>query len=180
MEERMIDTKWRSTVEIIGDYLNDAPVNFDMMASALFIRVYYTDQLPKHVFGKITKDPRSASGHSIYINSTYPRTRQRFTLAHLIAHYTLHRDLFDSELIEYDEDLYDKEIMESNRNTRYNNCLSKRYETQANTYAVSMIMPAKLMKEKFSFVKDEATMAAVFEVTPEAAKIRMKSVYKNN
>jgi Zn-dependent peptidase ImmA (M78 family) len=57
--------------------------------------------MPLDVAGKIVRvDAGSPSGYSIYINSSDPPRRQRFTLAHEIDHFVRHRDLLGDGLID--------------------------------------------------------------------------------
>ena len=75
------------------------PVNVTAVANSLGIAVFTTD-FPSNISGMLIKNikfeypkeiPISPSGWSILINSHESLTRQRFTIAHEIGHFVMHR-----------------------------------------------------------------------------------------
>lgn len=154
--------EWRTSVEIVGDFLKSAPVDLPGMADALKIPVTIDSSLPDDVSGKIEKDRAAPSGFRITINGRHHPNRQRFTLAHEIAHFVLHRDLIGDGITD---------------SGLYRSALRSDLETQANRYAADLIMPAALVRRKFrEGVKSYSEMANAFQVSSEVAQIRMKSV----
>ena len=90
--------------------------------------------LGNEIAGQIVRDSwrngnTGRSGFTIYINSDQHPNRQRFTLAHEIAHYILHRDLIEDGLID---------------DTMYRSSLSNFYETQANRMAADYFNANKI------------------------------------
>ena len=86
---------------IIARHTQDAPVNVSAIARDLGLNVYSDAQMPPDIAGKIVRGGSgSPSGYSIYINASDPERRRRFTLAHEIAHFVLHRDLIGDGLID--------------------------------------------------------------------------------
>jgi predicted transcriptional regulator len=150
----------KAPIEIVDPFLDRAPVDLDAMARALGMEVRRDRTLPDDVSGKIE---RSGSGYRIALNGRHGVRRQRFTLAHEIAHYVLHRDLIGDGVT--DSAMY--------RSAH----LSDDVESQANRYAADLLMPAKLVRAAWrEGVVSFADMAARFDVSMDAAAIRMRDL----
>lgn len=148
---------------------NDGSIDVTKLANDMNISVYgyaFDDNLS----GAVTK-PEDGTV-AIYINDKDPLTRQRFSIAHELAHYVLHQDILDKEGIIH-RDKYDK---------------SKR-EEEANRFAEEILMPEKLVK---SYLEDqdvsfETTITAriidalsrKFKVSNYVAIIRLRNLSYN-
>lgn len=148
-------------IEVVGRFLDSAPVDLDGMAAALGLEVVHHPSLPDDVSGKIE---RAGGGYRITVNARHSATRQRFTLAHEIAHYVLHRDLIGDGIV--DNAMY--------RSTR----LSSEFETQANRFAADILMPAALLRRVYrkEGVRDLVTLMERFGVSEQAMRIRLNSL----
>src|SRR5690348_7730596 len=106
---------------VIARHQQSAPVDVDAIANDLGLKVYRTDLGPE-VFGILKRDSSRGgwSGYAVWVNGKNHPNRQRFTLAHEIAHFVLHRDLIEDGIID---------------DTQYRSSLSGEYETQANKLA---------------------------------------------
>ncbi len=147
--------------EVIANYQNNAPVDVVMIAQEIGIRVWEMHHLPNGVSGQIWKDPMNGgtSGFSIGVRATEPLERKRFTIAHELAHYILHRSRLDGGLFE--------DVM-------YRSSLSSREETQANQMAADILMPFKLISKLVD--EGERTLEGLarrLEVSLPALKIRL-------
>jgi len=147
---------------VIAEHQKTAPVNVESLARALGLKVYRA-RLEDGVYGKLIRDSEhgGTSGYSIYVNTFDAPVRQRFTIAHEIAHFVLHRDLIDSEIV-------DRQMYRSN--------LGNVYETQANRLAADILMPASLVRKEFQACRDAASLARRFDVSAEAMEIRLQSL----
>ncbi|NKE43640.1 ImmA/IrrE family metallo-endopeptidase [Roseomonas frigidaquae] len=147
-------------IQIVGRYLEDIPVDLDAMADDLGLEVRYVDNLSDDVSGKIE---RTRGGYRVTVNASHPRRRQRFTLAHEIAHFIMHRDLIGDGIVD---------------NAMYRSAgLSDEIERQANRYAADILMPAAAVRRLYrQNVKSFAAMANAFDVSAEAAQVRMKDL----
>jgi len=76
------------TRKIIDDFLKEYPVRLGALAKALGVRVLVST-LPRGVSGQIGQEDGQ---FVIKINRHEAKYRQRFTLAHEIAHFLLHQD----------------------------------------------------------------------------------------
>ena len=122
----------QSPFAVFARYGEDAPVDLDAIARDLAIPVSYLN-LGSDVAGQIMRDSRKSpkSGFVIWVNVTQHPNRQRFTLAHELAHFTLHRDLIESGLVD---------------DTMYRSTIGGHFETQANRLAAEILMPTRLIK----------------------------------
>jgi len=147
--------------EIIAKYQVIAPVDVVSIAQEIGIRVWEKKSLPEGVSGQIWEDPVNGgpSGFSIGVRTTEPLERKRFTVAHELAHYILHRSRLDGGLFE--------DVM-------YRGGLSSREETQANQMAADILMPFPLINKLVD--QGETTiekLAKRLQVSLPALKIRL-------
>lgn len=153
----------RAEREILDPFLGDAPVRLSALASALGLRVI-SAPLPSGISGEIRPDPETRAGFSIRVNKNDPARRQRFTVAHEIGHYLLHRD-------EIGDGITDDVL--------YRSSLSDSREAQANRLAADLLMPDQLIafwKDKAASLGEEnvvSFLADKFNVSTAAMKIRL-------
>ena len=150
---------YNSPVERMVEYTQSAPVNLDGMAKAMGLKVTESPGLPDDVLGKIEREGQS---YRITINAHHAPRRKRFTLAHEIAHYILHRSLIGDGVTDAG---------------MYRSRLSDNTERQANNMAAGLLMPAPLMERAYrEGVRSIDAMADLFNVSKESASIRMRSL----
>lgn len=113
------------------------------------------------IAGQLMPDRKSPSGYTALINSDDAITRQKFTLAHEIAHFVLHRDLITDGVID---------------DTMYRSELGNKLETQANQLAADIIMPIRLVKKALFQTNDPKNLARMFQVSEQAMKIRLNGI----
>lgn len=124
-------------LEILRRFTARAPVDVEGIARALGLDVYrstFGDQIS----GMIKKN--SDGRYSILVNANDSPERQRFTIAHEIAHYLYHRDLIGDGVA--DSPAYRAPNPEVYGSTR----LQQRHETQANQFAANILMPLELIR----------------------------------
>lgn len=149
--------------EIIQRYMNDVPVKLGAMAQELGIDVKLSS-LPMNVSGQISK---TENGYEIKINRHESRQRQRFTLAHEIAHFLLHKDAIEG----LGGTLKD--------NVLYRSGAPETIEYEANRLAAFIVMPENVLKEAYSRFGENLSEGAVehlaeqFGVSKAAMEIRM-------
>lgn len=149
--------------EKLERFRESAPVQLTAMATALGIPVYIST-MPPSISGLIEPDETSSSGFRIRLNRHEIAERQRFTLAHEIAHFILHRSLIGSGVVD---------------DTMYRSALSTRREVEANKMAAELCMPQHLIREereKRRHLSDESLvdeLARLFKVSRQAMRIRL-------
>lgn len=122
----------------------------------------YSANLAANVSGIIVKDSAygTKSGFVIFVDSGESPARQRFTAAHEIGHYVLHKHLIGDR----HEDNY---LLRSSG-------ISNRQEREANEFAADLLMPRDLIEKA---LKDGYTsvdkLSALFQVSKIAMGIRL-------
>lgn len=151
-------------LEIVRDYIRSgAPVRVGELAAALGLRVTRTPNLPSNVSGLI-RPAETKSGFEVLVNKYESQARQRFTVAHEIAHYLLHRNDIGAGVVD--------SIM-------YRSSLSSKKEVEANRLAAAIVMPAFALSERLQSLGclDEPgvveELAAIFKVAEPAMRMRL-------
>lgn len=105
---------------------------------------------------------RNINGGSKYVislNAADSLNRQRFTLAHEIAHYIKHRHIMEGGLRD---------------NRMYRSHLPESLEWEANRYAAGLLMPLSAMRKLYGEgLREPADFASRLQVSEEAASIRL-------
>jgi hypothetical protein len=145
---------------IIRRFQNSTPVDVTKISEALGLRVWESDDLPNGISGKIMRDPVNGGPEkfSIVVRASDPFVRKRFTVAHELAHYVLHRNLIGSELSD---------------DVLYRSGLTTRQEAQANGLAADILMPKHLINQTITFEVNPDKLAKQFQVSTQAMRIRL-------
>jgi Zn-dependent peptidase ImmA (M78 family) len=107
----------------------------------------------------------------IGVNSSHHPNRQRFTIAHELAHYFLHKGLRVH---------IDKEFWVNWRDDESSKAV-KWEEIQANQFAAELLMPTKFLKRDIDKLKRLDThttqfLANKYKVSPQAMRIRLTNI----
>nr|WP_281414910.1 ImmA/IrrE family metallo-endopeptidase [Aurantimonas sp. DM33-3] len=140
------------------------PVNPESILTALGVR-FSTAEMPEGASGDIRR--RRSGEYEVRVNAREGLQRRRFTAAHELAHYLLHRDLIDEH--GHLDRLY--EVRASNPSEP----LSPEHEVQANKLAAQILMPATQVKRYYG-MEGLNELAARFQVSPAAMRIRLKAL----
>ena len=149
--------------EIVRRFTSNIPVKVGELATELGLKVTRTP-LPSKISGLIQPSTEGRAGFEIRVNKYEVPDRQRFTVAHEIAHYLLHRDEIGSGVVD--------SIM-------YRSTLTSRKETEANRLAADIVMPAKAVSAEFQRFGGRSTeevveeLANIFRVSVSAMKVRL-------
>jgi Zn-dependent peptidase ImmA (M78 family) len=107
----------------------------------------------------------------IVVNASHHPNRQRFTLAHELAHHVLHRDYL-TENVHVDTTVL-------TRNER-SSTGADRKEVEANAFAAELLMPQPQLRRLGKVdVNDDvklADLARTFKVSPTAMAIRLENL----
>lgn len=147
---------------IIARHQERAPVDVQAIATALGLSVF-EDDLVEGVSGILRKDVHGGtSGYSILVNRQHPTNRKRFTVAHEIAHFVLHRDALTNDLIE--DEFY--------------RALSNKLEWEANDFAADILMPWSLINRlSDKGIRSLPELATALGVSKQAIAIRLGLPY---
>ncbi len=150
---------------LILKHQTHAPVWVVPIANQMGIQVRKAKRWPDSVSGLIRKEAPTDSRftHTIWTNSGHALTRRRFTIAHEIAHFVLHRHLIGDGI--QDDALYRSE-------------LSNTLEWQANHFAAEILMPWHLIDRAMNEgVTSIAGLAEKFKVSESAMHVRLGVPY---
>jgi len=157
----------KSEMLIVARHLKKAPVDLEAIFNDLGID--YEELWMDDESGSIT---RNGDRFTITVNALESENRRRFTAAHELAHYLLHRDLMG-----------DGQKMNRHVDTLYGggeqagDVLFKReHEVQANRIAAQIVMPKALVESKFAEINDPEALAKEFGVSKAAMEIRLKTL----
>jgi hypothetical protein len=155
-------TDWNdwSPSEIIKYFTQEPPVNVTALAEALGLNVQ--EKPFPDISGMLMPDPENGgpSGYSIVVNSEDSETRKRFTIAHEIAHFLLHRN---------------KDTKAFTDNIKYRSPgVSDEREAQANRLAADILMPRRLIRKLLDEgITQPNDLAKKLCVSPMAMEIRL-------
>ena len=150
--------------KIVAKHLSSLPVAVGALAKDLGLKVR-SSTLPAGTSGEIRPDPDNEDSYLIRVSRHEVKHRQRFTVAHEISHFLLHRDLIENGIVD---------------NVLYRSKLSNAVEAEANRLAAEIIMPAGALKHWLSQVfpagvnkSDVKYIAKFLKVSEQAASIRL-------
>ncbi|MBF9059104.1 ImmA/IrrE family metallo-endopeptidase [Rhodobacterales bacterium HKCCSP123] len=125
--------------------------------------------LPAGISGMLERDRGS---FLVTINALDPDTRQRFTLAHELGHYMLHRHLVGDGLDD------DRAYRSTEAGKYHNTLIGPKEETEANKFAANLLMPREaIMRERDRLGDNVVEMARLFGVSEQAMSIRLGQPY---
>lgn len=151
--------------EIVGRHMDEIPVKLGALARELGVSVKLSTMKPG-ISGHIRQEDGT---YVIRINRHETRERQRFTLAHEIAHFLLHRD----EIDRLEEGIVD--------NVLYRSGAPEQKEYEANRLAADLIMPRAAVHAEMEAlgapISEEVIdrMADIFEVSKAAMEVRLSA-----
>lgn len=154
---------------LINRFRKSAPVDVEGLALALGLRVDRVP-LPEDISGMI--EPYR-DGYRIVVNSDHADTRQRFTLAHELGHFMLHRHLIKSGLGD------DRAYRSADTGQYRNTLVGRPQETEANRFAAALLMPTEQIERiKAEGVNDPSVLARRLGVSEHAMHIRLGISYQ--
>ena len=149
--------------DTIRTFQSEAPVKLSALAREMGLDLK-ASTLGVGISGEIRPIEGAEDRYLIKVNRHDPARRQRFTVAHEIAHYLLHRDQIGSGLRD---------------DVLYRSSLSDAREAEANRLAADILMPQALVKEwlenaRLLRIDDVVSyLADRFEVSEASMKIRL-------
>lgn len=159
--------EWKTLPEPVKELIlaeqKTLPVKLGRIAAALGLDVKIAT-LEIGISGEIFPHPERERGFKIRINKHEVTTRQRFTLAHEIAHFLLHRSLIGNGIVD---------------NILFRSRLSNTNEAEANRLAADILMPRAAIKEwkvqnpNVGKTDSVVPLATMFGVSEDALKIRI-------
>ncbi|TXJ55629.1 ImmA/IrrE family metallo-endopeptidase [Brachyspira aalborgi] len=145
----------KEDIKIIKDNQKSCPIRITAITEEYGIDVYNLS-MSSNISGAIIKE---GDKYVIYVNDKHTPNRQRFTIAHEIAHYILHKEKIGDNLTD---------------NAMYRSKLSNVFERQANILASEILMPVNFVMQFIEENKSVSEMASLFKVSEGAMRIRLR------
>ena len=152
----------------------EIPVPVEKIAKSLGARVRFSpldDELSGFVF---IKDGVPIIG----VNSLHHSNRQRFTIAHEIAHLQLHPDYITSEV--HVDKRFAESVLKRDTSSATGN---EKLEVEANQFAAALLMPANILNELLEAspidIEDESSIdewSKEFNVSKAALQYRIRNL----
>ncbi len=141
--------------KIIRRFQKKAPIRIFSLTRALGLEIY-KHEFPDNISGCIEREDDGS--YVIFTNEYHSLNRRRFTVAHELAHYLLHRGLIENGVVD---------------DTLFRSNLSGSLEREANNYAAELLMPGHLILETIEEGIDSIKeLADKFQVSEAAMSIR--------
>lgn len=158
-----MNTSMLSLNQIIEEYKDNIPVPILEIAQKLNLKVFNTNSLKEKESGLIRVEDNA---YVIYVNESHSSKRKRFTIAHEIIHFLLHKDFIDESYI-----TPSKQPIMSAENINLTVDEQQR-EVEANKFAAKLLMPEEQFKKVWMESDSIEAVSNIFQVSVSAAAIR--------
>jgi Zn-dependent peptidase ImmA (M78 family) len=140
----------------------ELPINVNKVAQILGVSVKYVNYKDPHI-AKTVSGSFVRSRNLILVNANEIGYRRRFTLAHELGHFALHKDI-DGDILYRSDNIIDSDGLDQE---------SKDREVEANCFAAALLMPRQVVNllNDLNFKVEE--MARMFDVSPSAMQYRL-------
>lgn len=148
---------------IVEKYISDIPVRLNALAKELGVKVKVSS-LGSDISGQIQ---RIDGVYVIKLNRYESPLRQRFTLAHELSHFLLHRRIID----QHEGGISD--------NVLYRSGVPENIEYEANRLAADLLMPRESLNDELlamvdmDFDNKVDTLSKKYQASREAIRIRL-------
>lgn len=132
------------------------PIDLNIILGKYQLTPQYINFSDQNIAGAFDRGARC-----IYINSTDPKTRRTFTIAHELGHYFLHQDV-------------DKDVLFRERPPRDSHERREHIETEADLFAAQLLMPEETIRIFWPFAESIQQLADIFAVSYIAMKTRLQ------
>ena len=158
-------------LDVIRAHLGPSSTDVHSIFRELGIR-YTEAPLPRGVSGYLEFDGKT---YSVVVNASDSEQRRRFTAAHELGHFVLHRDLLsDGDRVhrKHTDKLYGSASEDNSPDP-----FEPKHEVQANRFAADVLMPRSHIARMYDRDKDNyGELAGRFKVSQEAMKIRLANL----
>lgn len=160
-ELRNLDRGFLATLE---EYQDVAPIRLTDLAKAFGVPIKAATLAPG-ISGEIR--PSESGGFVIKVNRHDPKRRQRFSVAHELSHFLLHRDQIGDGITD---------------DVLYRSSLSDWREAEANRLAADILMPDALVRQQIEAAHEKGVgdivlyLADEFAVSEAAMRIKLENL----
>jgi len=158
-----------NVLEKIKSFQYDAPINVEGLIESFGISLDRKANLHADIAGQIERIDDQHFRISVNANDHY--YRRRFTMAHELGHYLMHKDLLGAGTDD------NRAYRSVDAGKFHNTNITPQHETEANRFAANLLMPAHLVKRYFYEADgDLEKLSKRFQVSSEAMKHRLASL----
>jgi Zn-dependent peptidase ImmA (M78 family) len=144
------------------------PVNLERLCKALGVKLK-ADKLDPQIAGQLEHTGNNEYTISYNEADSGYIYRRRFTIAHEIGHFVLHKHLIG-------DGIDDNKAYRSVDVGLFNNCnIKPHHEAEANRFAAALLMPENLLKQDCKDL-DLSALVNKYKVSEPAMNIRLKSL----
>lgn len=165
---------------LLRTYKSERPVRVEALIRNLGIDLEPSAQLDGGISGHIQRRPDGT--YVIRTNGNEHEYRRRFTMAHELGHWVLHRSILDRAGGINDTTMYRTDPTEP----LYNSHIHLIHEQQANSFAANLLMPDQLVRDVWMEESERTnhpeqvptltTMHRAFQVSPSAMRWRLRNL----
>ncbi|ESZ28012.1 ImmA/IrrE family metallo-endopeptidase [Mesorhizobium sp. L2C084A000] len=157
-----------NALEVLDKYLGDVPVRVEDAIRELDVSLKMNADLPFGISGQIKRLPNGRYEISSAAGET--NSRQRFTIAHELGHYVLHRGMLGAGV---NDDTKYRTVRDSNL---YNGAIDDVHERQANSFAANILIPEATIKRDIGWYKFVSEAAKVYNVSKSSMRWRLNNL----
>lgn len=160
-------------LRIIQNAHDDAPpVDIKRVARSMGIEVI-EDYLDPEISGQLERIARQSNEmfdqFLITVNKSHGEQRRRFTIAHEIGHFLLHKELIGDGVDD------NKAFRSTPAGNFYNKSIKPHHETEANNFAAKLLMPKYLLEQEIEKGSGFYELCNDFGVSQSAMTYRLKN-----
>jgi hypothetical protein len=159
------------TAALVDEYRREPDSRISQLAKRLGVSIRLED-LDLSDSGYLDHNPEcgSPSGYEIVVNKRHPVTRQRWTTAHELGHFLLHRG---------DEDVFPTSPIKHRSSFEFYFEDEDKEEAEANQFAADVLIPMSLLHRAYDRGhRDASKLAEIFNVSTDAMELRMKRYFR--
>lgn len=161
--------------KLLQEYRETAPVDVENLILNSGLALEADAALDDGISGHIMRDKDGK--YTIRASAREHEYRRRFTMAHELGHFVLHKSLLDKAGGVNDSTLY-----RADKNAPvYNSEINEIHERQANSFAANLLMPDNLVRETYNTTRHSGftwfkDLYQKFQVSPSAMRWRLKNL----
>ena len=157
----------------LKELLNSLPVNIEGMIRLHGIKLDKNAELANELSGEIRKI--GEEDYKISVKESEFYYRKRFTMAHELGHFLLHKDKIGDGV--NDTPAY----RTSNADDLFNPRITSEHEAEANAFAAALLMPKEAVEYYYCEEKKSLKeMSIIFQASEKALEIRIKNLGLKN
>lgn len=156
--------------QLLRSYRAQTPVDIEHLIRNIGVDLEDVADLPLGISGNIQR--RSDGTYIIRANRNEHEFRRRFTMAHELGHFVLHRSILDRVGGVNDTTMYRTDI----NAPLYNGGIERIHEQQANSFAANLLMPDEIVRKEFDRNADKSSLYRTFKVSPSAMKWKLHNL----